>query len=266
MIRITRVYPPPETLQSEAVEKSKEDIEEIVRERKPLSREFPNHWGKEDVRTALWEMQHRKCCYCERKRERNRESDIEHYRPKADVTEANSDHNGYWWLAYDWENLFFSCRYCNQQFKQNHFPIPDESKRAQAPAHVLCDEEPFLIDPANDDPERHICFDWYENLSSGNNKLQMLAYVRNRTENGRRTIEIAGLNGGELPVERGSLVVELEALALVVKYQLLNTTDPTEKQKLGNRIREATSSRLPFTAFRRDFFQKNGLTEFINDD
>ena len=208
-------------------------------------------------------MQHKKCCYCERKREKNRESDIEHFRPKADVTEADAAHMGYWWLAYDWDNLFFSCRYCNQQFKRNHFPIPDESKRARTPSHALRDEEAFLIDPTLDDPEDHVCFDWYPNPDS---KDETLTYVRDRTERGRQTIKIAGLNSGELPVERGQLVLELDVLATLVKVTRILGAESAEIERMGNMIREATSSKMPFTAFRRDFFRKNGLAEFLNTD
>jgi uncharacterized protein (TIGR02646 family) len=248
------------------VNKAKRTIEMVARLGKPQSKDFPNHWGNEDVRRALWDMQHHKCCYCERKREKNRESDVEHFRPKADVTEANPNHKGYWWLAYHWENLLFSCRYCNQQFKQNHFPIPDESKRARTPTNSIIDEQAFLIDPAEEDPEEHICFDWYELPSATDGERQMLAYVRHRTEKGSRTIEIAGLNGGDLPVERGSLVLELEALAIQVKVKQFLRAELAAIQKIGEKIREATSSKKPFTAFRRDFFRKNGLAEFVNDD
>ena len=263
MIRIIRTYPAPATLRSKDVKTAASDIRKITRKRKPLSSEFPSHWGNDDVRSSLWQMQHHKCCYCERKREKNRESDIEHFRPKAEVTEADSSHMGYWWLAYIWENLLFSCRYCNQQFKKNHFPIPNESKRAHAPSHSLDGEEAFLIDPVHDDPERHICFDWYQKPDS---KGVTLTYVRDRTEKGRRTIEIAGLNGGDLPVERGSLLLELEALATLVKVKQFLGTNTAEIKRVGNMIRKATSSTMPFAAFRRDFFRKNGLGEFLSSD
>jgi uncharacterized protein (TIGR02646 family) len=90
-------------------------------------------------------MQHRKCCYCERKRDKNRESDIEHFRPKADVTEADEVHKGYWWLAYEWPNLFFSCRHCNQEHKKNHFPVANQ--HAVGPTDSLLAEGALLIDP-----------------------------------------------------------------------------------------------------------------------
>jgi uncharacterized protein (TIGR02646 family) len=266
MIRITRKYPEPETLGSKAVAHAKRKVEKIARNGKPQSKDFPSLWGNDDVRTALWEMQHHKCCYCERMREKNRESDIEHFRPKADVTEAKTCHKGYWWLAYEWENLYFSCRYCNQQFKQNHFPVPDESKRAQTPGCSLRDEEAFLIDPSKEDPEEHICFDWFEKRDATNSMTFRVAYVRDRTERGRRTIEIAGLNHGDLPFERGLLIQDLEVLVVVMKVKQLISKDNEDIQKIGAKIRAATSSKMPFTAFRRDFFRKNGLGEFVNND
>ncbi|MBM3747473.1 MAG: hypothetical protein FJW34_16935 [Acidobacteria bacterium] len=97
MIAIKRSNPPPATLSSEKVCNAIAEIAAIAKKRKPLSKEFVSHWGEDDVRTAVWEMQNHKCCYCERKREKNRESDVEHFRPKAEVTEAAGSHRGYWW-------------------------------------------------------------------------------------------------------------------------------------------------------------------------
>lgn len=135
MIKIRRNAKVPGTLESQAVADAKQKIQGIAAKRKPTSKEFDSHWGKDDVRTALWAMQHQKCCYCERKRDKKSESDIDHFRPKADVTEADGTHKGYWWLAYEWANLFFSCRKCNQEHKKNHFPVAKQ--HAEVPDDLL---------------------------------------------------------------------------------------------------------------------------------
>ncbi|MFL6195234.1 MAG: hypothetical protein ACJ75H_13750 [Thermoanaerobaculia bacterium] len=41
-------------------------------------------YGNQEVKTALWQMQHGKCCFCEQDMER-RHSDVEHFRPKSEA-------------------------------------------------------------------------------------------------------------------------------------------------------------------------------------
>jgi uncharacterized protein (TIGR02646 family) len=262
MIKITRTNPEPKTLLSQKVIDATLLIQGIAQARKPLSKEFPTHWGEHDVRDALWEMQHHKCCYCERKREKNRESDVEHFRPKAEVTEA-ANHRGYWWLAYKWDNLFFSCRYCNQQHKLNHFPVSNEAKRVHKEGLSLVDEDGLLINPTEKDPEEHIGFDWYKVRSQTTNQTQTQAFARGRTIYGEKTIEVVGLNEFELPTERGAVILELEAL---VTLMVIAEHGLGVKEKAVERIKKATSSKLPFTAFRRDFFRKNSLEKYISND
>jgi hypothetical protein len=50
----------------------------VARGERPKSKDITGY-GPVDVRRALWEMQHRKCCYCEKDIEDTRE-DVEHYR------------------------------------------------------------------------------------------------------------------------------------------------------------------------------------------
>ena len=264
MIKITRTNPGPATLLSQKVIDAATIIKGIAQTRKPLSKEFPSHWGEHDVRDALWEMQHHKCCYCERRREKNRESDVEHFRPKADVTGADDNHPGYWWLAYKWENLFFSCRYCNQQHKKNQFPVPDETKRVRTEDGTLLDEDGLLINPTEKDPEEHIGFDWYPVSRPGTDQRQWQAFARGRTMYGNKTIEVVGLNESDLPTERGDLVLDLVALVTLMDAAKFNAGE--SRETMARRIKEATSSKLPFAAFRRDFFRKFNMGEYVSTD
>lgn len=159
MIRIDRPANAPIELASPAVVEAKTTIRAIAAKRKPLSKEFPTLWGNKEVRRALWAMQRKKCGYCERRRDVNRESDIDHFRPKAEVTLAPA-HDGYWWLAYDWNNLLFCCRYCNQRYKLNHFPVESEANRVGKENTPLAGERAYLIDPcdAADDPENFLAY------------------------------------------------------------------------------------------------------------
>ncbi|KAA6342699.1 hypothetical protein EZS27_009571 [termite gut metagenome] len=67
-----------------------------------------------NVRKVLLRMFHGKCAYCESKITAIYNGDIEHFRPKGKIEEANSKKPGYYWLAADWENLLFACPFCNQ--------------------------------------------------------------------------------------------------------------------------------------------------------
>lgn len=80
---------------------------------------------------------HEKCAYCESRTTANFPLHVEHYRPKAGVTEKRNeddpkirdviDHPGYFWLAYEWYNLILACANCNT----DHAVLaPAEEKRS----------------------------------------------------------------------------------------------------------------------------------------
>lgn len=76
--------------------------------------DFSGYGG--ETKTALFNAQHRKCAYCEKPEEQAKYRDAEHFRPKS----------LYWWLAWTWENLLFSCMDCNREHKGEEFPLVDE--------------------------------------------------------------------------------------------------------------------------------------------
>ena len=83
---------------------------------------------------------------------------------------------GYYWLAASWDNLLPSCIDCNRERNQkipdetdptkfktikvgkaNHFPLVDETKRRLSHKSKKR-EEPLILDPAVDKPEKHLEF------------------------------------------------------------------------------------------------------------
>jgi uncharacterized protein (TIGR02646 family) len=111
------------------------------------------------VKAALIQAQHGKCCFCESKIED--EGDVEHFRPKSGYRQTTRDRlvrPGYYWLVYDWQNLLLACSSCNQRFKRNHFPLADPERRAQTHVNDVTQEEPLLLNPAEQNPEEHIAF------------------------------------------------------------------------------------------------------------
>jgi uncharacterized protein (TIGR02646 family) len=259
MIQIKRPNAPAHSLQPGNTNDALEAIRKIAKSGKPRSDDFLPLWGREDVRQALWDMQHRKCCYCERVRDSNRESDIEHFRPKALVTGAGLDHKGYWWLAYTWSNLFFSCRHCNQEYKRNHFPIPQEDSRAKLENDDLKKENPLLIDPCEDDPETMLAYDW----AAGDGLVWV--QTRQQSEKGERTIKLLGLNRDELLRERANLVSFLRDVVMYMHAgQRLGKDEWV--QDAADKIRIETASERPFAGFRRDFFRRIELGKYVSRD
>ncbi len=128
-------------------------------------------YGHDLLRAALETLFHDKCAYCETKIVAGSDWDVEHFRPKGKVAER-AGHPGYYWLAYDWANLYLACSHCNQsrkdkprwgdlQFagsggKMDQFPLEDESTRALGPADDLKRERRLLLDPCEDRPEEHL--------------------------------------------------------------------------------------------------------------
>jgi hypothetical protein len=87
-----------------------------------------NLWG--ELKLHLFELFDGKCAYCEARVLHVAWGDVEHYRPKRAVLEDDT-HPGYYWLAYDTDNLLPCCPKCNEaRGKQTHFPIKAGGQRA----------------------------------------------------------------------------------------------------------------------------------------
>ncbi len=127
-------------------------------------------------RQALLDAFHGKCAYCEAKIILDQTGDIDHFRPKAGVTDENDapveidvegarkPHPGYYWLAYHWANLLPTCARCNRPQrtrdgrlvgKGTRFPVEQSGKRAAAPGTESTEPAVFLH-PIFDNPEEHL--------------------------------------------------------------------------------------------------------------
>ncbi|GLU50586.1 HNH endonuclease [Dyadobacter frigoris] len=119
---------------------------------------------------VLETLYNHKCAYCETDTSAGAPMQVEHYRPKAKVTE-DTTHSGYYWIAYEWSNLILSCSKCNRK-KSNYFPITgirisapiigvdglpnDESKLINS--QYFTDEGALLLNPEIDIVEAHFIF------------------------------------------------------------------------------------------------------------
>lgn len=142
-------------------------------------------WG--DVKRVFRELQGNKCGYCERPLAAGgdktpeigaSEHDIEHYRPKAEVTVwgsrkhaaapqfgfkwVNVARGGYYWLAFDRWNYCTACKVCNTELKGSRFPIQGTpGTHGLSRRQLDSQEQPLLLYPlgtVDDDPQLHIEF------------------------------------------------------------------------------------------------------------
>lgn len=260
MIKLKKRPPEPRTLRSRKVATLKRTIEELVRiNGNVTSRNFTTYWLKDDIRETLWEHQEHKCCYCERIRDLKRESDVEHYRPKAGITE-DPGHPGYWWLAYEWTNYLYACKACNEHYKKNHFPLLPNGSRARRPADNLAKEKPAILNPFDDDPGECIGFNW---IDSDDRLVKPTG--EDSEGRGEVTIRLIGLNSSQLAEERGELLLLLQGIAVQMHTgQYCGNLHLIETAKKA--IERETNSDQRFAGFRRAFFRKHGLSQYISND
>lgn len=116
------------------------------------------------LRTALWQAGCLKCWYSEALLQEG-QGHVEHYRPKKRLWGAG--HPGYWWRAFDWENLRLAHPTVNLRKtdyltgkrvgKGAYFPLMDEEVRANNLAEEE-NEDPVLLDPIVAFDAQLICF------------------------------------------------------------------------------------------------------------
>ena len=151
----------------------------------------------------LLKLSHQKCAYCESNITATQPGDVEHYRPKGRIRDAlgrivkttrfavGSDHPGYWWLAYCWENLLPSCIDCNR--RRGHPETTDQAGkadyfevggvRAELPSESLEDEKAMLLDPSEPgfEADKH-----FEFCADGT--------IKPKSERAEYTCKLLGLN------------------------------------------------------------------------
>lgn len=264
MIKLGAKPTAPEVLSRQKISDALAFLESQLNEKGSLSsKDFKgrNYWG--EVKKDLWEYQDRKCCFCERQRDPNRESDVDHYRPKlAQNNEPAPGHDGYWWLAYTWENLFFVCSKCNSAYKKNSFPLINKTARAFNKDDDLLQERPYLLDPEKDDPEQFIIYD-YTSL-----KVPVPVSGANDYEGrGRKTIEVLGLNKRtELITGRAEKLINMQLCArAIIRMVESDKNFGDQLDKNIERLKSHINSKSQFAGFSR-FYYKNqaGLDKYVS--
>lgn len=209
-------------------------------------------YGAKSVKNALIKAQHGKCCFCESKFEHIAYGDVEHFRPKGGWIQSDGDpltQPGYYWLAYDWDNLFASCQICNQRFKKNHFPIVDAAARALSHNDSIDDEDPLLPHPGHDDPE-----DWLTYDADGT------AVAIDGTAKGEAMISIFGLSRDALVKRRLEVIEELAQMKTVyLLFQAkqedgtLSVAEAEIMEDFANHFRNITQPDAEYSVFKKQF-------------
>ncbi len=117
-------------------------------------------YGLIAVKSALKSRQYNKCCFSEAKFT-GEYPDIEHFRPKGRVDIHGKKEKvfpGYYWLAFEWSNLFYCKAVINTTYKANFFPLYNEDERNRS-HHDTFIEKSIFIDPSVEDPRKFIRFE-----------------------------------------------------------------------------------------------------------
>jgi uncharacterized protein (TIGR02646 family) len=189
----------------------------------PFKFEFDGKiYGPSEVKSKLKADQFNKCCFCENKDfDDIAHGDVEHFRPKGAFAKDNTAkaflRPGYYWMAYKWENLFYSCQICNQSFKKNYFPLTDETKRAKSHNDKLESlSVTLLLDPAKENPEMHIGFRKevpYHKTAKGENSIKYFGIDREKlNEKRRKHLE---------EVRKNILLAKIDIKAISAKNKIL---------------------------------------------
>jgi uncharacterized protein (TIGR02646 family) len=222
MIRVVKPKKAPSVLATKGKAKSMELIAEYGRGVRAFKFDA-KIYGHKTVKEALKKAQHDKCFLCESKISHIAHGDVEHFRPKAGYRQSAGgrlETPGYYWLAYEWSNLFLACQICNQVFKKNLFPLANPAARATSHKKSVSREDPLFIDPTKrPDPEKLISF------------RQEVPHPVNNDPRGQATIEGLGLKRQKLNERRFEHYELLRSL-----YELVQMNRPEPESSKARRL------------------------------
>jgi hypothetical protein len=202
------------------------------------------------MRDALWEVGCAKCWYSEASLQQC-EGQVEHYRPKKRLSGAR--HTGYWWRAFDWENLRLAHPTVNRRKKDyltgkpagkgSYFPLRDPASRAQDRAGEAR-EEPVLLDPVIPSDTRLICFSEESGGPRPRYRKEQDEWLHRRAE---ESIAYYHLNEGTWNARRADLMAAVRRLC--EQLEVFAMQDPRDVVAYNNKIDEIVAYIDPFAEF-----------------
>jgi len=192
-------------------------------------------YTKPQVRDTLWNMQHGKCCYCERNLDtEGSNQQVEHYRPRK----------RYPTLKNEWTNLLLACGRCNQK-KLDNFPTYRNGR-------------PLVLDPSAPqiDPETHITF-----LVGGDTPTQLIGKCEPLpgSRRGKVTIAVIDLHGEDHVRDRyrhyrNTLLAWLQNL-----NKAMEAADQVSICAAQEKLRELMSAKSALAGFVREWARREEL-------
>ncbi|GAA1569352.1 AAA family ATPase [Kribbella sancticallisti] len=238
MIRRDRLSPPPAVLADQRLRALGQlrnyHLSKHIQSRYPLEPDLVQH---PMVAAALAELFSGKCAYCESP---TPEPFVEWHRPPQEAMDLDRkvarDH--YWWLAYDWENLYPICSYCRSN-KSTWFPVLGRRAEPEVRGPELLLERALLVDPCVDEPEHLFLYS-----ETGD--------ILGTDERGTTTINILELNRGDLV--RGRQDAAREVLAALEPFGL-----PKGSTSIAVELRRLVADDQPYAGIRRWALRKHFL-------
>ena len=229
----------PSYLNSPTVDLAIEKMEEFFVSKSRSQKRYDWPFNKEidtEIKKYLHEVFHGKCGYCETKIESLELGTINRYRPNNGVRDKNEFHEDlYWWLTFEWDNLIYCCKECNQ-FKGNYFPI--KGRRALNENDDYENEHRMLLNPYLDEPGNHLN---YTHSVSG--------YIDALTDEGNQSIELLRLNRTNLVEGRKKARNEIINAVQYLSHEEQRQNHTIKKHLVS--IYELKNLRIEFLSYKR---------------
>ncbi|MGJ8697764.1 MAG: hypothetical protein ACSHYF_15715 [Verrucomicrobiaceae bacterium] len=204
---------------------------------------------------------HNKCWYCESIQSRSDKA-VDHFRPKNRI-EERTDHLGYHWLAFDWQNYRYSCTFCNSRRitststpggKQCCFPLLDESRRATCETDDWTQEEPALLDPYVRNDTKELLFLSNGQPSPANSDPDAIAHRRAAI-----SIDTYHLNERGINRDRKQIFVDIR--------KLVNAIDRAENssEDLKSALLQKVRSTAPYASAARIYLRQYRERAWVQD-
>lgn len=228
----------------------------------------------QDLLLVLKGLSNNKCWYSEAQ-EVMSDMDVDHFRPKNEAKNIDSDGNavkreGYWWLAYDWKNYRLSSIYSNRFRKDKHteedksygkgsfFPLRDGCVAATC-SDELDDEVLYLLDPINpNDPDLIFFSDDGRAIPSVNEEEEPWDFSRAKI-----SIDVYHLN--HTPLKDARLVVwnlcqrKISQIKKINQKQVRTAADNARIEIIKEELRHMRSKSSEFSAVAIACIEKNTI-------
>jgi len=202
------------------------------------------------LRTGLWAVGCMKCWYSEATLQEG-EGHVEHFRPKGRLSGAV--HGGYWWRAFDWQNLRLAHPTVNlrredyltkrKMGKGSYFPLRNPAHRASNAATEI-NEEPALLDPIVPSDTLLICFDDPSGTPRPRFEKKDNEWLHRRAA---ESIEYYHLNEGTWNAKRADLMSAVTVLC--GQLEELAIAQPRDEVAYNTKIDEIVAYINPFAEF-----------------